>query len=322
MGLYRGKDTVGGGSTVASASEIDAAILAASTSATNAASSATASQAAQAASETAETNAETAETNSETAQGLSETAQAASETAQGLSETAQAASETAQGLSETAQTASETAQTAAELAETHAETAETNAETAQTAAEVAQAAAEAAAADADEARGFLDAVSETFPGITTAVAVSNIYEPFLESDWPLMMEDKSWFDEDGVGGDGVWHGSITTTERDTLSPSEGDVCYNTTTSTFQKYLSSSWGTTYRGPQREFPARAVAVAEADKVIIYDLTQSEPVMWMVFNGDSGTALGDKYSLFCLIGTGNITGLSFRGGKLYRAGTGGWS
>jgi len=42
MGLYRGKDTVGGGSTVASASEIDAAILAASTSATNAASSATA----------------------------------------------------------------------------------------------------------------------------------------------------------------------------------------------------------------------------------------------------------------------------------------
>jgi len=88
----------------------------------------------------------------------------------------------------------------------------------------------------------LSAVSATFHGITTAVAVSNIYEPFAESDWPLMMEDKSWFDEDGVGGDGDWLGSLTTTERDALSPSNGDVCYNTTTSTVQKHLSGSWAT--------------------------------------------------------------------------------
>jgi len=82
----------------------------------------------------------------------------------------------------------------------------------------------------------LSAVNETFPGITTAVAVSNIYEPFLESDWPLMMGDKSWFDEDGVGDDGTYHGSITTTARDLLSPNEGDVCYNTTTSTLTPQL--------------------------------------------------------------------------------------
>jgi len=156
----------------------------------------------------------------------------------------------------------------------------------------------------------MDAISASFAGIGTAVAVSNIYEPFLESDWPLMMAEKSWYDEDGVGGDGTYHGSITTTARDLLSPSEGDVCYNTTTSTFQKYLSSSWGTTYRGPQREFPSRAVAVAEASKVIIYDLTQSEPVMWMVFVGGN---------LNMLRTVNDMTSVEFRGGILYAGSSG---
>jgi len=151
----------------------------------------------------------------------------------------------------------------------------------------------------------LAAVSETFPGITTAVAVSNIYEPYLESNWPLMMEDKSWFDEDGVGGDREDYGSITTTERDALSPNEGDTCWNETTSTFQKYLSSSWGTTYRGPQREFPARAVAVAQANDITVYDLTQSEPVLWMKFVNAAGNIL---------TGTLTMSSVELRGGNLF--------
>lgn len=141
----------------------------------------------------------------------------------------------------------------------------------------------------------------TFAGITTPVAISNIYEPFKESNWPLMMQDKSWYDEEGYGVDGAYHGTVTTTQRNALTPSQGDVCYNSTTAQFEKYSGSAWALTYRGPQREFPARAVAVAEAAKVIIYDLTGSEPVMWKVRN--TGAYLGWT----------DITCVSLKGGIL---------
>lgn len=230
----------------------------------------------------------------------------ASEIAAELAETN---AETAQTAAELAETNAETAQTAAELAETNAETAETNASASET--NAAASAVEAAASAAYTKDLTFPALADiAFPDIATSVAVSNIYEPFLESNWPLMMEDKSWYDEEGYGVDGVYHSTVTTTERDALTPAQGDVCYNSTTTQFEKYNGSAWAVTYRGNKREFPARAIAVAEAAKVIIYDLTESEPVMWVVFNGggwDAGAIVQTA-----------ISSVDLRGGILSVGGT----
>lgn len=269
MSTYRNSGTTSTGEQTATQSDINDAV--------------TASAASAAAALVSENNADTSEIAAELAETNAETAQTAAELAE---------------------TNAETAQTAAELAETNAETAETNASASET--NAAASAVEAAASAAYTKDLTFPALADiAFPDIATSVAVSNIYEPFLESNWPLMMEDKSWYDEEGYGVDGVYHSTVTTTERDALTPAQGDVCYNSTTTQFEKYNGSAWAVTYRGNKREFPARAIAVAEAAKVIIYDLTESEPVMWMVFI--VGTY---RYLDF----TSTISSVEISGGKMF--------
>ena len=154
----------------------------------------------------------------------------------------------------------------------------------------------------------------SFPGIDTVVAISNIYRPRIDDgvdgDWIDKATYQSWYDEEGYGVDGDYHGTLTTTQRDALSPSTGDVCYNSTTTTFQKYSGSAWATTYRGPRRKFPEIEVAVAEASLLNIYNVSGSEAVIWKSFDftGFTITALYFLGSHLFVATTTGIVDLDF--------------
>lgn len=136
--------------------------------------------------------------------------------------------------------------------------------------------------------------NKAFLGVGTVVDAV-IYDTSLDSDggaWRNRCTRTSWYKE--VAESGSYLGSMTTTARDLLSPTAGDLIYNTTTATWQKYIAdytkyvgehltgaaNGWRTTTRGVRAEFPAVVAVIAEAAKVWIFDVTGSEPVLWLSF------------------------------------------
>ncbi|MDB4312160.1 hypothetical protein N9937_01895 [bacterium] len=137
---------------------------------------------------------------------------------------------------------------------------------------------------------ILAAITEsTHYGVGTVVA-STLY---LASDdvnpaWRWERSNTSWYKEVVGGG---YLGSLTTTQRDALSPSEGDLIYNTTTAAWEKYIADNtlyigehlgdtngtWNATTRGVSAEFPSAVSIQAEAAKVWIFDETGAEPVLY---------------------------------------------
>ena len=122
-----------------------------------------------------------------------------------------------------------------------------------------------------------------------------VYDTSLDSDggaWRERCSDKSW--EIEVYKEGVYLGNVTTTERDALSPSEGDLVYNSTATQWEKYIvdhtnwlkfsANGWQATDRGCKRKLPATLSGIAETDEVTLYDLTDPDVPMWMVFEANS--------------------------------------
>jgi hypothetical protein len=71
--------------------------------------------------------------------------------------------------------------------------------------------------------------------------------------------------------------------------------HNTTDGKFYS-LGATYGTqveTFRGSKREFPATALIVAEASKIVIYDATDPLLSMWMVFINATGTLAPSQVS-----------------------------
>ena len=116
------------------------------------------------------------------------------------------------------------------------------------------------------------------------VVKSIIYDTSKDSDpaWRKRCTDKSWYTE-ALGFTGVWGGQAANVAAGWAACGSvtGGAYQNTTDGKFYTPTSVSTQTEiFRGNAREFPEQVAIVAEAARVVIYDLTQTGCPMWMVF------------------------------------------
>lgn len=133
------------------------------------------------------------------------------------------------------------------------------------------------------------APAETLPAISKslhfgAIVKNFFYDTSRDSDggaWRKRCTDKSWYTE---AINGLWLGqSATAAMAWALAGAvTGAYFQNTTDGKFYVLGAASPAVTetVRGNVREFPAQVAIVAEAGRVVIYDLTQVSTPMWMVF------------------------------------------
>lgn len=228
--------------------DVNAKQSAAATSATNAATSAT----------NAANSANSAAT-SATAAGNSATAAATSATNAGNSATAAANSAAAAGTSESNALASKNA-------------------------------AAQSAIDAAASRESLLALSQSIH--SGAIVKALFYDTSKDSDggaWRKRCQDKTWFNE---SLNGAWLGQAATAAAAWALSGAATGAYfqNTTDGKFYALGGASPAVTevFRGNRAEFPEQAAIIAESGRVIIYDLTQSNCPMWMVFKNGSNFVL----------------------------------
>ena len=81
---------------------------------------------------------------------------------------------------------------------------------------------------------------------------------------------------------------------DTSKDSDGGAWRERTSHT--SWYNETLDTATRGSTKEFPAVALIVAETDKVMIYDATDSSYPMWMVFNAGVQYAIGNSTDISC--------------------------
>lgn len=195
---------------------------------------------------------------------------------------------------------------------------------------VVTAAAAAAAVAKDQAIAAWSASmspAETLPAISKsihsgAIVKGIIYDTSKDSDggaWRKRCTDKSWYTET-LGGV-AWLGQAGTAAAAWAGAGAvtGSYFQNTTDGKYYTLGASTPAVTecFRGNAREFPEQVAIIAEASRVIIYDLTQVGTPMWMVFvYGSGGYSTGNllfnnstNYSLCALngtlaIGDGNAT------------------
>jgi trimeric autotransporter adhesin len=124
-----------------------------------------------------------------------------------------------------------------------------------------------------------------------AVVKSIIYDTAKDSDggaWRKRCTDKSWYTET-IYPSSSWVGQQASVAAAWALGGFAMFQASTTTgpiTTGKFYIAtSSTGVTevFRGISREFPAVVAIVAEASRVVIYDLTVSSCPMWMVLRGD---------------------------------------
>jgi hypothetical protein len=153
-----------------------------------------------------------------------------------------------------------------------------------------------------------------------------IYDTSKDSDggaWRKRCTDKSWYNE-VLGGDRYLGQQASVAAAWTASNSFAGGMFLAsatngaiTSGKFYKVLTSTTvQEVYRGITREFPAVVAIVAEASRVVIYDLTFSSCPMWMVFKGATTSITHIGYD----IGGRTLTSLAALNGVLVvAAGTG---
>jgi len=131
------------------------------------------------------------------------------------------------------------------------------------------------------------APSEQLASISTsihfgAVVKSIVYDTSKDSDggaWRKRCQGKSWANENQ---DTFWIGQRASAAAAWAIAGNGAYFQNTTDGKFYRLNGTSPNVieVFRGGSTEFPAQVAIVAEAARVVIYDLTQSSCPMWMVF------------------------------------------
>ena len=121
----------------------------------------------------------------------------------------------------------------------------------------------------------------------------------------------SWYKEDICG---AWLGEAANeAAARAISDTTGAYYHNVTDGKFYKLNAGSGQTeVFRGNKREYPAATGIVAEAARVILYDLTVEGCPMWVVFVNGSDNLLGNG-----TISSVSATAASIRVGK----NSGGW-
>lgn len=124
-----------------------------------------------------------------------------------------------------------------------------------------------------------------------------VYDTTKDSDgglWRKRCQATSWFNEPLASG--KWLG-IYANEAAAITAGgvSGDFYQSSTTSLF--YQIGSGTEIYRGNVREFPAIVALVVEDSRLVIFDLTQANAPMWMVFKLMPGaTGLMQSYGINC--------------------------
>jgi len=96
----------------------------------------------------------------------------------------------------------------------------------------------------------------------------------------------SWYNETLVSGNWLGEAANETAARAISGAGTGSYYHNTTDGKFYSLNSTSGQTeVFRGNKAGFPEEYVVVAEASRVIIFDATDPDLPMWMVFVGASG-------------------------------------
>jgi hypothetical protein len=156
-----------------------------------------------------------------------------------------------------------------------------------------------------------------------AIVKSIVYDTSKDSDggvWRKRCADKSWYTE-ALGGD-RWIGQQASISSawTAAGSATGAVFQATATAgplTSGKYYAATSSTTatevFRGISREFPAQVAIVAEAARVVIYDLTQVACPMWMVFIGMAGQSTHIGYD----VGARPLTGIAALNGQMVSCG-----
>ena len=155
--------------------------------------------------------------------------------------------------------------------------------------------------------------AETLPAISQSahygtIVAQTIYDTSKDSDggaWIKRCQDKSWYKET-LGGD-RWIGQRASNAAawTAAGSATGAVYQSTADGKFYTPTSSSTQTeVFRGISAEFPAVAWAVAEAGRVVVYDLAAPGVPMWMVFKSGAGKVLSS---------TGTLSGIASINGHL---------
>lgn len=145
------------------------------------------------------------------------------------------------------------------------------------------------------------APAETLPAILKslhigAIVKAIIYDTSKDSDggaWRKRCQDKSWYTE-ALGFTGAWRNQLANTAAAWAVPgaAAGDGFQNTTDGKYYVLTGTSTASEiFRGNVREFPAQVAIVAEAARVVIYDLTQVGTPMWMVLCGGGLSSLFNR-------------------------------
>ncbi|MEW6562703.1 MAG: hypothetical protein AB1400_05655 [Pseudomonadota bacterium] len=131
--------------------------------------------------------------------------------------------------------------------------------------------------------------------------------------WRKIFADKSWGTEALTTGR-YWGVYASVTAAVTAGAVAGDYYYNSTNATFEALTSLTASVaTYRMGTQEFPADALITAEAQRVIIWDISQGLCTPWMVFLVGGG-AVASANHLF----GGVLSSLAMLNGTLFVGGT----
>lgn len=195
----------------------------------------------------------------------------------------------------------------------------------------ATAAAQAAASSAAQAGNARDAALAAWQASTApneqmaaigkqfhrgAVVDAFLYDTSRDSDggaWRKRCKHTSWENEDLASGKWLGQKANISDAWATAGAAAGDYYQNSTYGGFYRLTGSSAAQdeapTYRGNTREFPALALIVAEAARVVIYDAMQPTLPMWMVFTGD---AAGNSVASYNISSVCAFNGMLLVGGQ----------
>jgi hypothetical protein len=157
------------------------------------------------------------------------------------------------------------------------------------------------------------APAEVLPSISKSIhfgtiVKSIIYDTSKDSDsgaWRKRCTDKSWYNETIYG---TWRGQAANEAacRAISGAVTNDFYQNTTDG---KYYALSAGAgqveVFRGNSREFPEQVAVVAEASRVVLYDLTQPGTPMFLVFKSAANSMLQNSISSIASLNSNLIIG-----------------
>lgn len=154
----------------------------------------------------------------------------------------------------------------------------------------------------------LSAISSAIHSGTVTRAI--IYDTSKDSDggqWRKRCTDKSWYTEEVQAGKWLGRATNEAGARAISGAVANDYYQNNTNGVFYRLNASGQTEVFRGNTREFPAVAGIVAEAGRLVIYDMATLGCPMWGVW------LVGSDFLINTLSG-GSITGLAAINGQVF--------